>query len=264
MADKAISELTVAGSAADADELILNQDIGGGNFNTKRISVSAFKSALSYAPIVDPIHTGTITLASKGWLGTGGMVVGSGNNPAAGAGTHDSTLNVLGLAPSLTFGGSNAVGAVEAINGGGARLVYNASSDHRWLVNGSERACLDANRLMIGYTSNQSNGHVLQVNGGVLTSGLLTTNGTATTTSGFRNLLALTGGTWVVNAAYGTGHGGSCIVGVDVYGGNAAIVAQAGWGAGAVSFQLSGLTLQGSIGSGISGPIYWYATKICG
>jgi hypothetical protein len=264
MADKAISELAVASSAADTDELVLNQNAGGGNFNTKRIALSAFKSALNYTPIVDPVHTGTITLISKGWLGAGGMVIGSGNNPAAGAGAHDNTLNVLGLTPSLTFGASNAVGVVEAINGGGARLAYNSSADHRWLINGSEKVRLDANRLMIGYTSNQSNGHVLQVNGGVLTSGLLTTNGTAATTAGFRNLFVLTGGTWVVNAAYGTGHGGSCIVGVDVYGGGAAIVAQAGWGVGAVSFQLSGLMLQGSIGSSISGPIYWYATKICG
>jgi hypothetical protein len=46
MTDKAISTLTSTGSLATTDELVLNQDAGGGSFVTKRIAVSAFKGGL--------------------------------------------------------------------------------------------------------------------------------------------------------------------------------------------------------------------------
>lgn len=60
MADKAISALTSTASVADADELVLNQDAGGGAFVTKRIAVSAFKGGLGYALLASLTFTGAV------------------------------------------------------------------------------------------------------------------------------------------------------------------------------------------------------------
>lgn len=304
MTDKAISALTSASSAVGTDELVLNQSVGGGAFVTKRIAVSAFESGLGFAPLASPTFTGTMaaTVMQGTSLALGGAAIGAnalavigssffsdnlavtknaaGNTQITLTNTHNGTASYAYYSLSNgSYGGGIALygagftsSGVSLQNGvkllgtgpGGVVISATTSAPVIFATNDTERMRLDGTQLLLGYSSNQSNGHLLQVAGGVLATGVLTTNGTAATTSGFRNLLTLSGGTWAVNAAYGTGHGGSCVVGVDVYGAGAAIISQAGWGSGAISFQLSGLTLQGSIGSGISGPIYWYATKICG
>ena len=304
MTDKAISTLTATASIADADELVLNQDVGGGAFVTKRIAVSAFKSGLDSAPLASPTFTGTLAAAvMQGTsLALGGATIGSNALAVTGSSAFSDNLTVTKNAAGNTqitltntnngtasyayyslsngsysggvalYGVGFTSSGVSLRNGvkllgtgpGGVVISATTSAPVIFATNDTERMRLAGAQFLLGYSSNQSNGHLLQVAGGILTTGVLTTSGTAATTSGYRNLLALSGGTWAVNAAYGTGHGGSCIVGVDVYSAGAAIISQAGWGVGAISFQLSGLTLQGSIGSGISGPIYWYATKICG
>lgn len=62
MTDKLISALTTASSAANTDDLVLNQDAGGGNYNTKRITLSALKASLFASAAL----TGTPTVPTAG------------------------------------------------------------------------------------------------------------------------------------------------------------------------------------------------------
>lgn len=102
MADKLISALTSAASAANADELVLNQDAGGGTFNTKRIAVSAFKSSLSLYTV-------------GGALGT----------PSSGNGSNITNVNAASLG-GATFAAPGAIGSGTPGTGAFTTLSANA------------------------------------------------------------------------------------------------------------------------------------------
>lgn len=68
MADKLISALPAATTAASTDALVLNQDAGGGAYQTRQITVSDFQSSLSNNLPVLTANGSTTTLGSSAGL----------------------------------------------------------------------------------------------------------------------------------------------------------------------------------------------------
>lgn len=205
MADKAISELSPAASAADADELVINQSAGGGAFSTKRIAVSAFKSALAFAPSANPTFTGTLSAATAafsdavtvsksanaGFAGLGVVNAHTGSGAYAAILVGNNTSSGLG-GIALTGGNYTAVpNRLQLFNNGagGIEFVTGVNQPIYFTQNNGEACRIDTNRyLLAGYTASQG-AYKLQVNGtgyfgGGLVSGDTITSPRFTTASG--------------------------------------------------------------------------------
>lgn len=134
MTDKAISALTAATTVANTDCLVLNQDAGGGAFNTRQITASNFKSALFNSPaFVTPAlgtpASGVLTSCSGLPISTGISGLGPGVASLL-AGTASGTGGLAGTV-SPTFTGT-LVGAAATFSGqligGGTTTNNNAAA----------------------------------------------------------------------------------------------------------------------------------------
>lgn len=270
MTDKAISALTAASSAVGADELVLNQSVGGGAFVTKRIAVSAFVANVSNAMTITKSVPGAFTglTVKNSNAGTGAYtLIGMGNNVG--------DLRGLLCVTSGSYPGAADLFQVYSDGAGGLDLGTSSNAPIRFTQSGGEAGRIDTNKhLLLGYISSQG-AYKLQVNGrsyfsdsaefggSVNAPGFRTSSGSTANVSGFRNLLSLTGGMWAVAAAFGTSQAGWCLIGMDPYGGDGKILLQDKVNSG-ITFQLSGATLQANVATGGSALISWYATKIQG
>lgn len=123
------------------------------------LALSVTSSGTNENLTIDAKGSGTITVAGTSTgnivLGTGGGNFGLGTtNPAGGAGAHDRIINLAGTTPSLTFGGSNAVGTIESINGASGYLIFNGSASLRFQVNSTEVARFNTSgELLVGCTA---------------------------------------------------------------------------------------------------------------
>lgn len=106
MTDTLISALTSTAALATTDEVVLNQDAGGGSFVTKRITISDFKSELGVLTTGGALGTpssGTLTNCTNLPISTGVSGLGTGVATLL-AGTPSGTGGLAGTA-SPTFTG---------------------------------------------------------------------------------------------------------------------------------------------------------------